>query len=108
MYRNEAVLFNINKYRQFAQNSWMSFELGEGGKEIENQDGQESIVSSQETRFGSQLSPRIGGTGSYGVKCRMHVISISLPYFSFSNDHAVSPAFSLEKKARPQLISGDL
>lgn len=60
----------------------MSFEHGEGGKEIENHGRSRVISFSQETRFTSQLSPRIGGTGSQKSQVQdAHDSLTQLPHF---------------------------
>ena len=86
MYRNDAEFIKLKVLDFNAQDPWMGFELGEGGKGIENH-GRSRVTSfSQETRFDYQLSPRIGGTGSQRSQVQDARDSLTqLPIFFLAN-----------------------
>lgn len=73
----------------------MGFEAGEGEEEIRNQGWSRVKSFSQETRFKSQLSPRIGGKGATGShfdyqKSQVqdaHDSLTQLPFFLFHRTH---------------------
>lgn len=83
MYRNDTQSTKLKVLNVFiTQRPRMDFECGEGGKEIENHGRYRVKRFSQETGFTSQLSPRIGGTGSQRSQVQdAHDLLTQLPFF---------------------------